>query len=234
MDLGIETDLTPSLAPPCKNSSRTTARAISPHTTVTHLQSSWPSRAHARPPGSRLSSPRTSCRPLPDVMSRFYCGECSSAPRRAFVILALQLLGSILYSHNGFASAPHACDASAIARGHSTFLRGARFCITVSMPRDIRHISRTIVSSTLSRRWVPHLVWDPAGRDGARRSHLVNRIVACKTRCGEGRGAVWASGVRSVRRDAESALALACRTRGCRSKQPVHLPPLLQTAVDRR
>ena len=116
------------------------------------------------------------------LMSRFYCGECSSAPRRAFVILALQLLGSILYSHNGFASAPHACDASAIARGHfSTFLRGARFCITVSMPRDIRHISRTIVSSTLSRRWVPHLVWDPAGRDGARRSHLVNRIVACKT-----------------------------------------------------
>ena len=111
----------------------------------------------------------------PTVMSRFYCGECSSAPRRAFVILALQLLGSILYSHNGFASAPHACDASAIARGHSTFLRGARFCITVSMPRDIRHISRTIVSSTLSRRWVPHLVWDPAGRDGARRSHLVNR-----------------------------------------------------------
>ena len=122
----------------------------------------------------------------PTVMSRFYCGECSSAPRRAFVILALQLLGSILYSHNGFASAPHACDASAIARGHSTFLRGARFCITVSMPRDIRHISRTIVSSTLSRRWVPHLVWDPAGRDGARRSHLVNRIVACKQRCGVG------------------------------------------------
>ena len=170
------------------------------------------------------------------LMSRFYCGECSSAPRRAFVILALQLLGSILYSHNGFASAPHACDASAIARGHSTFLRGARFCITVSMPRDIRHISRTIVSSTLSRRWVPHLVWDPAGRDGARRSHLVNRYSCMQNRGavrGE-RGAVWASGVRSVRRDAESALALACRTRGCRSKQPVHLPPLLQTAVDRR
>ena len=127
---------------------------------------------------SALPSPRTDVvqtRLPPTVMSRFYCGECSSAPRRAFVILALQLLGSILYSHNGFASAPHACDASAIARGHSTFLRGARFCITVSMPRDIRHISRTIVSSTLSRRWVPHLVWDPAGRDGARRSHLVNR-----------------------------------------------------------
>lgn len=172
--------------------------------------------------------------PLPDVMSRFYCGECSSAPRRAFVILALQLLGSILYSHNGFASAPHACDASAIARGHSTFLRGARFCITVSMPRDIRHISRTIVSSTLSRRWVPHLVWDPAGRDGARRRCKPYSCMQNRGAVRGERGAVWASGVRSVRRDAESALALACRTRGCRSKQPVHLPPLLQTAVDRR